>query len=198
MAHLQVSQQSALDVMFKGREDEAENTDRDTGAERLRVRELRPVCWHPDASEAEEAEASKEAAEKEQVQGLAFSLSAPLAFRSLSLLAFSGQPIPRQATASDLRAHDTEPFRVRQFASIITKRLFVKITEQVEWLYADVRALKLSLDHTPGIFHRVRVNVAIRILNRVVDHGVLIVRRKPVVGFQCIAEPAWMFSLTCL
>src|ERR1700680_1265276 len=102
---------------IKWRKSAAANADRNTRAERLRVRELRPVCWHPDASETEETQASKETAEAEQGQGLAFSLSAPLAFRSVSLLAFPGEPIPRQATASDLRAHDTEPLCVRQFAS---------------------------------------------------------------------------------
>jgi hypothetical protein len=58
----------------------------------------------------------------------------------------------------------------------------------MEWLYADVRALKLSLDHAPEIFHRVRVYITIGVLDGVVNHGVPVVRRKTVVGLQRIAE----------
>lgn len=174
--------------MRSWRQNASANTDRHTRAERLRVREFRSAGWHLDAHQAKEAEAHKETAEAEQVQGLAFSLSAPLAFGSLSLLPFSGQPIPRQATASNLRAHDTEPFSVRQFASVVAKRLLVKITEEVEWFHADVRALKLPLNHAPEIFHRIRVDVSISVLNRVVNHGVFVIRGKPIVGLQRIAE----------
>src|SRR5947209_1051745 len=107
-----------MNTIRRWRQNATANTDRDTRTQRFRIRELRSVRWHPDAGEAEEAEASKETAETEQVQGLAFSLSAPLAFCSLSLLAFSSQPFPRQTTASNPRAHDAEPLSVCQFALV--------------------------------------------------------------------------------
>jgi hypothetical protein len=178
------------------------NPDRDTRAKRLRVREFRPVCWHLDESETEEAKASKEAAEAEQSQVLAFSLSASLAFSSLSLLPFSGQPLPSQTTASDLRAHDTEPLSIRQLPLVVAERLLIEITEQMKRFHADIRALELSLDHAPEIFHRIRVDVPIGILNGVINHGMLCsprkARRKDFNESLNSAEPAWIFSLTCL
>jgi hypothetical protein len=186
---MRANEQSIKRVMqIKWRCNATANTDRDTGAEGFRVRELRQVRWHPDASEAEEAEASKEPAETEQVRGLAFSPSAPLAFRSLSLLALSGEPIPSQTTASNPRTNDTEPLRVIQFALVVAKRLFVQISEQVERLNADVGAVKLSLDHTPEILHRVRVDVATDVLDSMIDDGMLIIVFQAIVGFQGVTE----------
>src|SRR5579871_1904816 len=85
------------------------NTGSNTGAKRYRVRELRPASGYPNAREAEKEKGSSKA-EKEQAQGLAFSLPASLAFRSLSLLVLPCQAIPCQASASDLRADNCEPF----------------------------------------------------------------------------------------
>src|SRR5258706_3931416 len=87
---------------------ETTNPNRDTQSQRNGIRELRPSGWYSDACEAQEKGVS-EAAEKEQDQGLAFSLSAPLAFSSLSLLTLSGKPVPRQSPASNLRANESKP-----------------------------------------------------------------------------------------
>src|SRR5580700_11160229 len=128
------------------------------GAKRFRVRELRQARWYFNACEAkEENHASNETAEAEQAKRLAFSLSAPSAFRSLSLFLFVCQPIPCEATTSNLTADDSEAVRISQLAPVVAERLLVKITEQVERLDADVCALKLPFHETPEVLHRVRV-----------------------------------------
>src|SRR5712692_9914647 len=101
------------------------NTDRDTRTQGFGVRELRPTSRHTDASKADEEEGCKKA-EAEQGQGLAFSLSAPLAFRSLSLLALSGEAIPCQATARNLSAHDSKALCIGHLAPVVPKALLVK------------------------------------------------------------------------
>ena len=98
--------------------------------------------------------------EAEQAKSLAFSLSASLAFRSLPLLALSGKAIPRQATARNLRTHDGKPLRVVKLAPVVAERLLIQIPEQVERFHADVRAVQLSLNQTPKVLHRVRMDVA--------------------------------------
>src|SRR5579864_3324952 len=163
------------------------NTNRNTRTERFRVREFRSARWHTHARETEE-KARDEAAEKEQGQGLAFPLSAPLAFGSLSLLTFPGETIPCESPPRNLRANERESFRVRQFAPVVAEGLFVKISEQVERLHADIGAVKLAFYQTPEIFHRVRVDVAARVLYGVIHNGMAVVTRKPVVRLQRITE----------
>src|SRR5437870_1397517 len=117
-----------MSTLRRWRQNATANTDRDTGAERYRIRELRQARGHSHACEAEEKSAC-EAAEKEQVQGLAFLLSAPLAFGSLSLLIFAGKTIPRQSTARNLGAHKCEALSIRKFAPVVTEGLFVQVAE---------------------------------------------------------------------
>jgi hypothetical protein len=164
-------------------------TGTDPRTERFRVRELRQARWHSDAREAqEESNENKETAEAEQAKSLAFWLSASLAFRSLFLLALPGQAIPRETTASDLSAHDSETLCVRELSSVVAKGLLVQVSEQVVGLNADVGAVELPLHETPEIFHRVRVDVAVHVFDSVVDDGVLVLRLQAVVGFQFVAE----------
>ena len=165
------------------RQNATANTNRDTRAERLRVRELRPARGHSHARETEE-KSCVETAEKEQGQGLAFSLSAPLAFGFLSLFTFPGKPIPRQPTTRNLRAHESESLRVRQLAPVITERLFVKVTEQVKRFHADIGSVQLAFYQTPEVLHRVRVDVPARVLYGVIHNGMAVVRRKSIVRLQ--------------
>ena len=127
----------------------AATTNRDQGSQSIRhgVREFRPTCRVVSKSQTHEAEEiGGKAQEKSKVQGLAFSLPAPLAFRSLPLLALPGQPIPCQATASDLGTHVREALRIRELTCIVAERLFIQITKQVKRLYADVRAPSCSCE----------------------------------------------------
>lgn len=161
----------------------------DSRAERLRVRELRQACRHFNACEAEEESgASKKAAEAEQAKSLAFSLSASLAFSSLSLVVFVSETIPSQASSSHLTADDSESLRVRQFAPVVTKRLLIKITKQVIRFHADVGALKLALHEAPEILHRVCVNVPMRVLYSMVYNCMFVLGVQAVVRLQRIAE----------
>ena len=134
-------------------------TNPDTRTQRNGVRELRPACWHSHASKPEKKKPASKA-EEEQAKGLAFSLSAPLAFRSLPLLALSGELVPSQTASSNLGAHNGEPIRISQLAPVVAKRLFVQIAKQVKRFHADVRAVQLTFHQTPEVLHRIRVNIA--------------------------------------
>jgi len=160
--------------------------DQRTRTERFRVRELRQAGWYSHASETEEEAPAK--AEAEQAKGLVFSLSAPLAFRSLPLLALPCKPIPRQASSGNLRADMREAFRITQLASVVTKTLFVQITKQVERFHADIGAVKLALHQAPEVFHSIRMNIAANVLYGVIHDRVLIFPIQPVVRLQRIAE----------
>ena len=160
--------------------------DQRTRTERFRVRELRQAGWYSHASETEEEAPAK--AEAEQAKGLVFSLSAPLAFRSLPLLALPCKPIPRQASSGNLRADMREAFRITQLASVVTKTLFVQITKQVERFHADIGAVKLALHQAPEVFHSIRMNIAANVLYGVIHDRVLIFAIQPVVRLQRVAE----------
>ena len=162
------------------------NTDRDTRTERFGVREFRPLSEYSNARQAKEENRSK--AEKEQSQGLAFSLTAPLAFRSLPLLTFSGKAIPCQSAARNLRTNNSEALRICQLSPIVAVRLFIEVAEQVERLDTDVRAMELPLYQTPEIIHCVRVDVSTGVLYGVIYDGMLIMHGQPVIGFQSVAE----------
>src|ERR1035437_727566 len=174
--------------MFEWRQNATAYQDQRSKPVRDGVRELRPACWHPDARDAEEEKGCGEVAEKEQSQGLAFSLSAPLAFGSLPLLALPGKPIPCKATASNLRADNSEPFCVGKFAPIVAEGLFVQIPEQMERFHADVCPVQLPFDQTPEIFHRVRVDVPTGVLYGVIYNVMPIARAQSVIGSQRITE----------
>jgi hypothetical protein len=66
--------------------------------------------------------------------------------------------------------------------------LFVKISEQMEWLNADASTVQAALPKTPEVLHRVCVNIAINILDSVVDDGVFVFVILPVIGLQFVTE----------
>ena len=150
------------------------NTNRDTRTERFRVRKLRQTRKHTNASPIEEEKTTSEA-EAEQVQGLAFSLSAPLAFRSPPLLFLAGELVPRKATASNTGTDVREAFSVRQLSTVVPERLLVQIPEQVERLHGNVRAVNRPLEAGPEVLHAIRVDVAIDVFERMVNDLVFVV-----------------------
>jgi hypothetical protein len=48
--------------------------------------------------------------------------------------------------------------------------------------------VQTALQKAPEVLHRVRVDVPVHVLNRMIDDSVLIVRFQPIVGLQLIAK----------
>jgi hypothetical protein len=186
---MEYSLDSFMNIKLRWRQNATAIACTDSRTERFRVRELRQARRHSHARKAEEENRTgKETKEAEQAKSLAFSLSASLAFRSLSLVLFVGEPIPSQTASSHLTAHDSEALPIRELASVVAEALLVKITEQVIGFHADVRALKLSLHQAPEVLHRVRMNIAVCVLYGVIHNRVPILRIKPVVRLQSVTE----------
>ena len=176
-----------MNLARRWRSNATANKNRDTRTQGLGVRELRQTRRHTHASQAEEEKTAGKA-EAEQAKRLAFSLTAPLAFRSLSLLTFPSEAIPCEATASYLRTQDSEAFRIRQFAPVVAKCLFVEVSEQVEGLHADVGAVQLAFNEAPKVFHRVGVDVAVYVLHGVVNDRMAVIVRQAIIGLERIGE----------
>ena len=56
---------------------------------------------------------------------------------------------------------------------IVAKSLLIQITEKMEGLDRNVRAVNAPLEEAPEIFQAVRVNLTANVLYRGVDHFVL-------------------------
>jgi len=165
-----------------------ENTD--SRAFWLGVSELRQAYPYLGKREAQEERAS-EAQETPQEQVVtSFSCRAlgASATHASAFLILAGETFPGKSPSGNLPTHESKSLRIRQFPPVVAERLFVKVPKQVERLHADVGPVQLPLNETPEVLHRVRVDVAPSILNRVIDDGVIVVRRKPVVGLQFVAE----------
>src|ERR1700722_9790304 len=170
------------------RKDATTNTNRNTRTKRFRVRELRQISWHTHAGQAEEEEKNSSKAEAEQAKSLAFSLSASLAFRSPSLLALSGEAIPSEAATGDLRANNSEAFRIGQFATVVAERLFIEIPKQVEGLHADIGTVQLAFNKAPEVIHCVRMNVAVHVLDGMINDLMPIIICQAVIRLKSVGE----------
>jgi hypothetical protein len=93
-----------------------------------------------------------------------------------------------QSPSDDLLHDGAEALGVSSLAVVIAECLIVKIAEQVKWLHADIGSVQAALQEAPEVLHRVRVNVPVRVLNGVVDDGVLVVCAQSIVGFEFVAE----------
>jgi len=94
-----------------------------------------------------------------------------------------------QALASDLGDRQSEALRVVHIlASVISECLFVYIAEEMERFNRDIGTVQATLQEAPEVLHRIGVNVSIRILNGVVDNGVLIVRLQSIIRLQLVGE----------
>jgi hypothetical protein len=173
--------------MIRWRYDATANQNRDTRTEGFRVRELRQACGHSHARQTKEEKTANKA-EAEQAKRLAFSLSASLAFSSLSLLPFSSESFPSEASASNLRAHDSEALRVGQFATVVAKRLFIKIPEQMERLDTDTGAVELPLYERPEILHRVGVDITVGVFHGMVDDLMPVIISQAIVRLQSVGK----------
>lgn len=94
-----------------------------------------------------------------------------------------------QGLARDLRDNRTKAVGVVHLVSIVVaKRLLVDVAEQVERFDRNVGAMKAALQQRPKILNGVGVSVAVHILDRVIDDGVLIVGVQTFIRFQFVAE----------
>jgi hypothetical protein len=101
---------------------------------------------------------------------------------------FAGEFRIGEPLACDLANSDVKALGIGHLAIVKPERLFVQIPKQVERFDADVRALKLSLDERPKVLHAVRVDVAVRVLDRVIDNLVFEVLVQAVVRQQFIGK----------
>src|SRR5690349_20398219 len=57
----------------------------------------------------------------------------------------------------------------------------------MEWLDAHVGTEQSAFQQTPEVLHSIGVNLAVYVLNRVIDDSVIIVRTQTVIGFKFVA-----------
>src|SRR5690348_4772721 len=89
---------------------------------------------------------------------------------------------------------------VRQFAVVVSKHLFIQISEKVEWFDADIRPFDLALQKTPEVLQSVCVNLSVYVLFSVVDGSVHVVLiESPVgqerIGIDCTSSKDMIFNL---
>lgn len=96
---------------------------------------------------------------------------------SNSFFRFASQLLVSNSASHDLFHDSGEALRISGFAIVIAESLFVKVPEQMERLNTDVGSVQTTLQETPEVLHCVRVNGPVRILDCVIDNGVLVVVR---------------------
>jgi len=70
---------------------------------------------------------------------------------------FASELIERQTLAYDTRNSHAEALAIRHLAIVEAKSLFIKITEQMEWLNAHIGSIDAALQQTPVVLQTVRV-----------------------------------------
>src|ERR1700722_9498048 len=80
-------------------------------------------------------------------------------------------------TEQNLSASVKEPI-------VVAESLFVKIPEQMEWLYVDIGPVKATLQEAPEVLHCVGMDVAVHVLGGMVYDGVLVIGLQAIVGFE--------------
>src|SRR5271157_2681698 len=94
-----------------------------------------------------------------------------------------GEPL-----ADDLTNANIEALGIGHLAVVESKRLLVNVAEQVERLNTDVGSMQATLQETPEVFHHIGMNVAVRVLDSMVDNCVLIIFAQTFVRLQFVGE----------
>jgi len=94
-----------------------------------------------------------------------------------------GQPF-----ADNLTDANIETLRIGHLAIVEPESLLIDVAKQMEWFDADVGAVQLPLNETPEVFHAVSVDVAIRVLDRVIDDLMFEAILQAVIRPQFISE----------
>src|SRR6266542_2084327 len=173
-----------MKTIRRWRHDATAHQDTDTRAYGYGVRELRQAHENI-SSENKPAKDSTKETGRTSAQAFAAALTfQPLPLYRLLFRFLPGEPFPSEAASSNLTAHKREPLGIGQLSAIVSKRLFIKISEQVIRLHADVSAVQLSLHQAPEIFHGVGMHAALCVLYGMIHNGALIFRVKPIVRFE--------------
>src|ERR1039457_2916972 len=104
------------------------------------------------------------------------------------LQVLAGKLLVGDPASNNLLHHSYEALRICGLTVVISKRLFIDIAEQVERFHADISAMQPAFQETPEVLHRVGMDVAVYILHRVINDGMLIIVFKTFVRLQFIGE----------
>jgi hypothetical protein len=99
-------------------------------------------------------------------------------------LVFPGYFFIREPLSDDALQRDNESLCVIEIASVEAEGLLIEIAEQVKGLDAHIGSVDASLQETPKVFDVVRVNIAVNVLDRVVDDLVRVVGSQSAIGQQ--------------
>jgi hypothetical protein len=94
-----------------------------------------------------------------------------------------GQPL-----TDDLADADVESLRVSHLPIVESERLLIDVAEQMERFHADVSSVQLALNETPEVLHAVSVNVAIRVLDGMINDLMFEVILQAIVRPQFVRE----------
>ena len=98
------------------------------------------------------------------------------------------QLLVRNAPSDSLGERLSESAAVIVLALVEAKSLLIEIAKQMKGLDADVGSFQAALQQRPEILDPVRVDIAIDVAFRVVDHLMHVIGIQSVVGAPCIAE----------
>ena len=104
-------------------------------------------------------------------------------------LHFLGELLVGETATNNLAHRKDEAVTVGHVPIVEPINFFVKVSEQVEWLDANVRCLECALQKTPEILKPIGVDTAVHVLNGVVNH-LMLKLVEPVVRLQRIAIDA--------
>ncbi len=85
----------------------------------------------------------------------------------------AGEFLERDTLPHDARHGHTESFSIGELPVVVSIRLLVKVTEQVERLNTHVCAGNPSLQERPEVFQTVCMNAAIDVVDGLIDHSML-------------------------
>jgi hypothetical protein len=107
---------------------------------------------------------------------------------SSSLLSLAREFLIRHAPSDNLFHDGGEAFRVRGLPVVVAERLFVQVAEQVEGLDANVGAVQTAFEQAPEVLHRVRKDIAVHVLDGMIDDSMAVVFIQSIVGEKFITE----------
>jgi hypothetical protein len=106
----------------------------------------------------------------------------------VSRFVLAGQFLVRQSPSDDLGKRRSEASAVIVLALVVAKRLLVQVAKQMEGLDADVSTFQATLQERPKILDSVRVDIAVHVALRVIDHLMDIIRVQTIVRAPSIGE----------